>query len=322
MSLALNLNFTAEEASILEWRSFRPLFEEESIVDQKVSVFTHTLENGSVICINQNPSLASRDDVGSSIESASATGAVLWDSSVVVARFLEASSLSDMTPNLGEDFCDLNRLSIETGRLQGKQIVELGSGTGFLACVCHFLGAMTVVASEREELMPLLLSNINDNRFGNAGSSQSGRNCLNNISATPFMWGDPLPIEFVDVARASHPLMIVAIDCVYDEEAVSPLLDSICEIFANVEKFEMRGEPGFDQRTFASDVSALVAVDATYNRPRAWRKFMEMLSERGLSATELSLGHMRPDHRRESVRLWRILPPSKQHKLPSAQPNL
>jgi hypothetical protein len=326
---------------VLEWRAFRPLFEEEGIVDQTQGVFEFPFQSGGMLRIHQDPRLVARldqsalssTDIGASVtEQSSATGAVVWDSSVVVARFLE-SVCCPRDPNNVPDskMVESDDLLSLCGDMSERRVMELGSGTGFLAAACWRLGAASVVASEREELMPLLARNIAENCSNQCTTAQgqpdggTDNNTDNNgdrpISASQYMWGEPLSEDILRVLKdrrssVRSSLLVLAVDCIYDEGAVAPLLDSIGSLL----RLEGIREQGDEEGSSFSHESraegpvqpslrpsiALVAVDSSYKRPKALALFLRSLPEKGLAAAEVSTSHLSFEEQRVSVRIWAV----------------
>lgn len=50
------------------------------------------------------------------------------------------------------------------GALRGKRVVELGAGCGAVSALCAALGASEVVATDEQDLLPLLTFNLERNR--------------------------------------------------------------------------------------------------------------------------------------------------------------
>jgi len=356
-----------DDSSLLEWRAFHPLFEEDGIVDQTVGYFKFSLQNGSDVLIHQEPRLAARidsrgqcasnlADLGASItEQTSATGAVVWDSSVVVARLLDEASTSNPSypaPSktaASEDYVALTTSAF--GDISERTVIELGSGAGFLSVVCWHLGARSVVASERNELMPLLVRNLRNNCRSNRDSRQCQAATESDkltevffseddvstagsrsIQALPYMWGEPLPKEFTEIgtnfvvpcgveaslpggalsAKPPQGLLVLAVDCIYDEGAVLPLLDSVYKLLKLKKVYFVKGaatEAGYETALCCLEhtPAALVAVDSSYKRPKALDLFLSSLGEKGLTANEVSTSHLiGKEHYRESVRIWKV----------------
>ncbi|KAJ2451103.1 hypothetical protein EV183_003833 [Coemansia sp. RSA 2336] len=134
------------------------------------------------------------------------TGAVVWNSSIVLSEYLARRTLS------GWDLREAN-------------IVELGAGCGLVGIALHHLGAKRVVLTDQSRLMRLLSRNIERNRMKPAGKqrkSTSRQSCpTGTLLATEYDWGrapeDPRILETTPVD------VVVVSDCVY-HEAVVPLL--------------------------------------------------------------------------------------------------
>ncbi|KAJ2722536.1 hypothetical protein GGI07_003243 [Coemansia sp. Benny D115] len=126
------------------------------------------------------------------------TGAVLWNSSVVMSRFFA---------NGGSGHWDMQDLTV----------VELGSGCGLVGLVLHQLGARRVVLTDQLRMQKLLNRNIEMNRLKPRGKPA----IVGELLATEYRWGEGAP---EDPRVLSTPVdVIVASDCVY-HESVAPLL--------------------------------------------------------------------------------------------------
>ncbi|KAL7263296.1 hypothetical protein ACSBR1_001465 [Camellia fascicularis] len=80
------------------------------------------------------------------------TGSVLWDSGVVLRKFLEHV--------------------VESGTmlLQGKKVVELGYGCGLVGCIAVLLGA-EVILTDLLDRLRLMRKNVGTNLYGNVRGS-------------------------------------------------------------------------------------------------------------------------------------------------------
>ncbi|EFW13963.1 hypothetical protein D8B26_004123 [Coccidioides posadasii str. Silveira] len=118
-------------------------------------------------------------------------------------------------------------LSTPAGRavVSGKNIVELGAGTGLVSMYClKYLGAKRVVATDRE---PALISNIED--------------CVvrNNLDCSKFhsrIWEWGRPLELPDDSGADHPTtfdVALGSDLIYDADLIPVLLSTLRELFEN-----------------------------------------------------------------------------------------
>jgi hypothetical protein len=97
----------------------------------------------------------------SSMSTPGVTGAVVWDSSVVLAKFLEHA-------------VDSRHLL-----LRGARAVDLGSGCGLVGCVAALLGSH-VVLTDLPDRLKLLRKNVHLNVDDVAGSAR----------VTDLVWGD------------------------------------------------------------------------------------------------------------------------------------
>jgi len=146
------------------------------------------------------------------------------------------------------------------------------------------------------------------------------------------MWGEPLPKEFTEIvtnfvvpcgveaslpggalsAKPPQGLLVLAVDCIYDEGAVLPLLDSVYKLLKLKKVYFVKGaaaEAGYEAALCCLEhtPAALVAVDSSYKRPKALDLFLGSLGEKGLTANEVSTSHLiGKEHYRESVRIWKV----------------
>lgn len=271
----------------LSWRQFRPLFE-ESFVDQAADIFEFSMQGSSTqLKFEQIPRMAARVDgdiplvesasLGCETEAISATGAVIWDSSLVVARYLELCNDAADSPF----------------KVRGKKCFELGAGCGLLSCVLWHLGAKAVIAAERSEILPLLSRNVEYNCRSVDAELQAattmgfkGVEIRNKPLIMEHMWGD-----LIDPSSLGGPLdMIFAVDCIYDESAAEVLFQSLGMLSA---KWDL------------SSTTVLIAVDESYKRPRALARFMSLIEDASLQVKEISLSGLENDYP-ETVKVWSI----------------
>eukprot|EP00756_Hemistasia_phaeocysticola_P064021 Hpha_TRINITY_DN7477_c0_g1::TRINITY_DN7477_c0_g1_i1::g.95888::m.95888 len=91
-------------------------------------------------------------------------------------------------------------------RIEGAQVVELGSGCGLGGLVAAACGARSVALTDLPEALPLLRRNLRANSFVLWGC---------NVSVKPYTWGSPdLPVDSVD--------LILAADLVYLSRPLLP----------------------------------------------------------------------------------------------------
>lgn len=142
---------------------------------------------GHNLCILQSPS---------SMNQAGVTGGVMWDSGVVLGKFLEHA-------------VDCNVLN-----LQGKKCVELGSGCGLVGCVAALLGAQ-VILTDLPDRLRLLEKNVEENvkKVGGRGTAQ----------VRELTWGEDLDSDLLDPL----PDYVLGSDVVYNEDVVPDLITTI-----------------------------------------------------------------------------------------------
>ncbi|CAI4227936.1 unnamed protein product [Auanema sp. JU1783] len=148
-------------------------------------------------------------------------GGVVWDSSLVAVYYF---------------------LKLGKGYWQGKNVLELGAGTGACGISLAFLDAK-VIMTDLPERMPLLVENTKNNVTLTR----------ENIKTFPLDWTsyDKSSVKNIDV--------VVFIDCIYYINGVKPLIDLLREIDASESYciYEKRdiGEPAIAQKMFLELVS-------------------------------------------------------------------
>ncbi|KAL3689152.1 hypothetical protein R1sor_015461 [Riccia sorocarpa] len=125
------------------------------------------------------------------------TGAVMWDSGIVLAKFLEHAVDSKLL------------------QLQKKRVVELGSGCGLTGCVAALLGA-DVILTDLPDRLKLLQKNITENalKLTHKGSAR----------VVELTWGEEVDIELL---QPEKPDFVIASDVVYNENVVPDLVDTL-----------------------------------------------------------------------------------------------
>ncbi|KAK9879199.1 hypothetical protein WA026_004047 [Henosepilachna vigintioctopunctata] len=121
---------------------------------------------------------------------------VVWDASLVLAKFLE------------------KRCSENKQYLKGSKVLELGAGLGCVGLTASCLGA-NVISSDLPECIPLLNLNITSNKdvWFKYGT----------IKSRAIIWGENHNIEFV-------PDKIFLADCVYYEMSIQPLIKTLVNL--------------------------------------------------------------------------------------------
>ncbi|XP_034828438.1 protein N-lysine methyltransferase METTL21D-like [Maniola hyperantus] len=121
---------------------------------------------------------------------------VVWDASLVLAKYLETMCQSK------PDF------------LSGIRVLELGSGLGVVGLTAATLGAQ-VTLTDLPEALPLLRLNIAENKSKIV--SMGGY-----AIAESLVWGD----KNSDIHKQEFDMIVLA-DCVYYEDAINPLLETL-----------------------------------------------------------------------------------------------
>ncbi|CAG7903550.1 unnamed protein product [Brassica rapa] len=146
-----------------------------------------------------------------SLNTPGVTGSVMWDSGVVLGKFLEHS-------------VDSKDLSLE-----GKKIVELGSGCGLVGCVAALLGG-DVVLTDLPDRLRLLKKNIDTNlQRGNTRGS---------AVVQELVWGDDPDPDLIE----PFPDYVLGSDVIYSEEAVHHLIQTLVQLCGDQTTIFLSGE--------------------------------------------------------------------------------
>lgn len=207
-----------------------PIPPEASSVQQKSYVTYH------------NPSLRPANDLGgalpvsghgqqitllenrSLIAAAGTTGLRTWDAALHLGRFL----------------------SFNQGIVQGKHILELGAGTGYLSILCAKLGAAHVIASDGSDDV---INNLPDNFFLNdlpnwthgvqaqepslqGHDEQPGPRSVGTVTLMDVKWGHALMGTEEQDWNGGRPVdVVIGADVTYDRSANPALVGTILELF-------------------------------------------------------------------------------------------
>jgi Lysine methyltransferase len=127
-------------------------------------------------------------------------GGKVWDSTFVLVEYLRN-----------------NRHSI----VEGKRIVELGSGTGILGIGLCSLRPESVVITDLAEVVPLMQSNIELNSLLVCDPILKDAITNSRVTACECTWGKDIPQELLSCD------VIVASDVVYDPAGYEPLVKTL-----------------------------------------------------------------------------------------------
>ncbi|KAJ0966869.1 hypothetical protein J5N97_023786 [Dioscorea zingiberensis] len=148
----------------------------------------------------------------SSMSTPGVTGAVMWDSGVVLGKFLEHA--------------------VDSGKLvlKEKKVVELGSGCGLVGCIAALLGG-DVILTDLPDRLKLLRRNVESNLLDGGG-------VRGNANVRELTWGDELDSEFVDPL----PDYVLGSDVIYSEGAVMDLLSTLRQLCGSSTTIFLAGE--------------------------------------------------------------------------------
>ncbi|NP_001134718.1 protein N-lysine methyltransferase METTL21D [Salmo salar] len=185
-------------------------------------------------------------------------GCVVWDAAIVLSKYLETKTLYD--PCSGVNMW------------ASKNILELGAGTGVVGLMAASLGAQVTV-TDLEDLQSLLQVNIQDNQeLVSSGS----------IEAKVLKWGENVS-EFLP-----HPHFILMADCIYYEQSVKPLVETLKHLVGP----ETTIICCYEQRT--------VGVN-----PKVEKQFFELLLQ-DFQSEEIPLNKQDPEYNSPDIRILHI----------------
>ena len=118
-------------------------------------------------------------------------GGKLWDAALALVAHVGSTS--------GSDEC-----------VQGKRVLELGSGVGAVGIGARLFGASRVVLTDIEDVVPLLEANVELNH-------------VQDVTAVALDWFQDVPSAVLDESFD----LILASDVVYDPELHAPLLKTL-----------------------------------------------------------------------------------------------
>ncbi|PON53606.1 Lysine methyltransferase [Trema orientale] len=180
----------AAEETMLLWGIQQPTLSKPNAFVSQSSLSLTIDACGHSLSILQSPS---------SLITPGVTGAVMWDSGIVLGKFLEHAVDSGL----------LN--------LQGKKIVELGSGCGLVGCIAALLGG-EVILTDLPDRLRLLKKNVEVNLgHGNVRGS---------ATVTELIWGDDPDMHLIEPV----PDFVLGSDVIYSEGAVADLLDTLHQL--------------------------------------------------------------------------------------------
>lgn len=199
--LVVGEEFAAEETMLL-WGIQQPTLSKPNAFVSQNSLQLRLDACGHSLAIIQSPS---------SLITPGVTGAVMWDSGVVLGKFLEHAVDSGVL------------------LLQGKKVVELGSGCGLVGCIAALLGGQ-VILTDLPDRLRLLKKNVEANlRHGDLRGS---------ATVTELIWGDDPDPELIE----PQPAYVLGSDVIYSEEAVADLVATLLQLSGSETTIFLAGE--------------------------------------------------------------------------------
>ncbi|KAI0773826.1 putative methyltransferase-domain-containing protein [Fomes fomentarius] len=105
----------------------------------------------------------------------------------------------------------LSNYIVQKGALEGRNALELGSGTGLVGLVAGILGARVWI-TDQAPLLPIMKQNVRLNNL---------EYC---VTVSELNWGEPIPVDI------PKPDLILAADCVYFEPAFPLLVQTLADL--------------------------------------------------------------------------------------------
>ncbi|KAK9812794.1 hypothetical protein WJX72_003942 [[Myrmecia] bisecta] len=139
-------------------------------------------------------------------------GTTVWDSSIVLAKYLEKNA---------------KRGELARHKVKGKRTLELGSGMGLGGMAAAMLGS-EVVLTDVASVVPLLQRNYENNLSPAAlqGSDLQWLNQVGKLTVQELDWAEPK-----HYAAVQPPYdFVLAADCVYHEQLVEDLLRTLLAV--------------------------------------------------------------------------------------------
>ena len=181
------------------------------------------------------------------------TGLNIWDGAILLANYLE------LHPDI----------------VQGKRVLELGSGPGFVGIAAGFAGASEVVLTDLPYCIALMKENMQRNVIAARASGCQSMTC------SVLDWYSPTADSSqLGFAAGEIPDVILVADCVWLEELVAPLvrtIQAILQLCAAITaprviiSYQRRGKGAHDafmkglQETF--DATEEVSAEPGLNKP-------------------------------------------------------
>lgn len=196
------------------------------------------------------------------VEGTYGTGATVWPAAIALVKYLERN------PSL----------------LQGKKVVDLGSGTGITSVASAILGASTVICTDGEDnVVKLARSNVQ--HVQEEWKSEEVRSVsFGNLSVQRYWWGDDSMKDHQDCE------VILVADCLLPKlYPIAPLVGAIDELL---------GSP--------TSVAILSYEHRYYPEYHPRSKFEELAAERGLVVEKITGDKLDPVYSVDDIEIWHV----------------
>jgi len=229
-----------------EWQGLAcDLFCEAPIVPVGCEVFTLPIVDGTIRVFPRRDTFARSAEQGGGVRGVGAddgrvTGALLWDSAVLLAAYLVSRSAN---------------------ALANRRCIELGAGLGLVGLVAASLGCHATL-TDRDEVLPLLIHGVAANGLGS------------NTHVAALEWGVDLDSA---AQRLGAPFdLILMSDVVYEASLATVLVDTIAALAGSGSEVLFAQDAAFGRRVAfeAFEASArrrfsweLLPVEATRGGP-------------------------------------------------------
>jgi len=192
------------------------------------------------------------------IDGTHGTGATVWPASIVLLKYLE----------------------LHSDKVKGKNVIDLGSGTGITSMAAAILGAKRVVCTDGvENVVKLAQQNISK-AYTQLGEEEqrSKRDC---IEVQRYWWGSGSMNEQFDT--------IIIADCVLPKlYPIAPLVDALDELM----KEDAVAVLSYEHRHFES------------YHPKD--KFRELAEARGMIVKKIPAVQLDPVYSVEDIEIWEV----------------
>lgn len=153
--------------------------------------------------------------------------------------------------------------------VQGKTVLEVGSGTGLLGIALHLLQVQQVTVSDMSEVLWLLEKNLQQNA------------CQDKVQLRALNWKKAVPIDMINQFD-----MIVASDCVWIDDLVIPLVNTLDALVTGPNT----------QIYVANELRSKFTED----------KFLTQMQKRGFSLTVLDPSQFDKQYSNDKISIYRF----------------